>query len=123
MNKERIYKQKNRTPRGCREIDSYIKLQDHEKRKTRAYTEDISKNYNMTCKICEDQHYYICHDGREPHHIRTEEKQQDGYKQTFEVYGCSDCSGCEHKARCLYKYDESSSMKNPANIFPHLPST
>ena len=45
-------------------IESYIKLQDHEKRKT-----------------------------------------QDGYTQTFEVYGCADCSGCEHKARCLYKYN------------------
>ena len=29
------------------EISSYIKLQDHEKRKTRAYSEDISKYYNM----------------------------------------------------------------------------
>ena len=25
--------------------------------------------------------------------------------QTFEVYGCADCSGCKHKAHCLYKYD------------------
>ena len=29
-------------------IDSYIELQDHEKRKTRAYREDIGKHYNMT---------------------------------------------------------------------------
>lgn len=41
------------------EISSYIKLQDHEKRKTRAYSED----------------------------------------------------GCEHKARCLYKYDVETSRK------------
>ena len=26
--------------------------------------------------------------------------------QIFEVYGCSDCSGCEHKAKCFYKYDD-----------------
>ncbi len=32
-------------------------------------------------------------------------KEQAGYTQTFEVYGCSDCSDCEHKAKCLYKYD------------------
>lgn len=25
--------------------------------------------------------------------------------QTLEVYGCADCSGCEHKAQCLYKYN------------------
>ena len=86
-------------------ITSYIKLQDHEKRKTRAYAEDIGKYYNMKSVIYEDEHYYVCHDGRELRHIRTETKQQEGYVQTFEVYGCSDCSGCEHKAKCLYKYN------------------
>ena len=86
-------------------IESYIKLQDHEKRKTRAYAEDISKYYNMKVEVFEDEQFYICHDGRELRHIRTETKEQDGYTQTFEVYGCADCSGCEHKARCLYKYD------------------
>ena len=86
-------------------IESYIKLQDHEKRKTRAYAEDISKYYNMKVEIFEDEQFYICHDGRELRHIRTETKEQDGYTQTFEVYGCADCSGCEHKARCLYKYN------------------
>ena len=86
-------------------ITSYIKLQDHEKRKTRAYAEDICKYYNMTTQVFEDELYYICHDGRELRHIRTEEKEQDGYTQTLEVYGCADCRGCEHKAKCLYKYN------------------
>ena len=86
-------------------IESYIKLQDHEKRKTRAYAEDISKYYNMKVEVFEDEQFYICNDGRELRHIRTETKEQNGYTQTFEVYGCADCSGCEHKARCLYKYD------------------
>ena len=67
------------------EIRSYIKLQDHEKRKTRAYKEDIGKYYNMTCRVSEDRRYYICHDGRELRHIRTENKAQDGYTQTVEV--------------------------------------
>lgn len=87
-------------------ITSYIKLQDHEKRKTRAYREDIGKYYNMKSVIYEDEHYYVCHAGRELRHIRRETKQQEGYVQTFEVYGCSDCSGCGHKAKCLYKYHE-----------------
>jgi len=91
-------------------IKSYIKLQDHEKRKTRAYRADIGKYYNMTCAVFEDEPYYICHDGRELRHMRTESRVQDGYTQTFEVYGCADCSGCEHKAKCLYKYD---AEKNP----------
>ena len=86
-------------------IESYIKLQDHEKRKTRAYAEDISKYYNMKVEVFEDEQFYICHDGRELRYIRTETKEQDGYTQTLEVYGCADCSGCEHKARCLYKYN------------------
>ena len=54
----------------------------------------------------EDEHYYVCHDGRELRHIRTEKKEQDGYTQTIEVYGCADCSGCEHKPKCLYRYNE-----------------
>ena len=87
------------------DIASYIKLQDHEKRKTRAYKEDIGKYYNMTYHVFEDEHYYVCHDGRELRHIQTETKKQNGYTQTYEVYACADCSGCEHKAKCLYKYN------------------
>lgn len=94
-------------------IASYIKLQNHKKRKTCAYKEDISKYYNMTTRFFEDEHYYLCHDGRELRYSRTESKEQDGYTQTWEVYGCTDCSGCEHKARCLYKYDaEKNSDRN-----------
>ncbi len=94
-------------------IASYIKLQDHEQRKTRAYKEDIGKYYNMGSQVFEDEHYYICHDGRELRHIRTETKEQEGYTQTFEVYGCADCSGCGHKSRCLYRYNaEKDAEKN-----------
>lgn len=64
-----------------KETEGYIKLQDYEKRKTRAYKEDISKYYNMTTQVFEDEHYYICHDGRELRHIRTETKEQKGYSQ------------------------------------------
>lgn len=49
----------------------------------------------------------------ELHPIRTEIKEQAGYTQTFEVYGCADCSDCEHKAKCLYKYNaEKDAEKN-----------
>jgi len=86
-------------------IQSYIKLQDPEKRKTRAYKDEIGKYYNMTYAVFEDEHDYICHDGRELRHIRRESREQAGYTQTLEVYECADCSGCEHKTKCLYKYD------------------
>ena len=93
-----------------KEIKSFIKLQDHEKRKTRAYKEDIGKYPNMTYAVFEDEHYYICHDGRELRHIRTESKELDGYTQTVKVYSCADCSGCEHRSKCLYRYN---AEKNP----------
>ena len=56
------------------DIESYIKLQEHEKRKTRAYKEDIGKYYNMSYHVFEDEHYYVCHDGIELRHIQTEKK-------------------------------------------------
>ncbi len=59
----------------------------------------------MKYEVFEDEPYYVCHDGRELRHIRTETREQDGYTQTFEVYGCADCSGCPHKEKCLYKYN------------------
>jgi hypothetical protein len=89
-----------------KDIKSYIKLQTHEKMKTRAYKEDIGKYYNMMYIVEEDTHYYRCYDGRNLEHIRTEISGQGKDTKTMEVYGCADCSGCEHKPRCLYKYDE-----------------
>lgn len=83
-------------------IESYIKLQTHEKMKTRAYKNDIGKHYNMM-KV-EDG--YLCSDGRKLVHERTEIRRQGGLKRSFEVYACSDCSGCTLKAQCLYQYDE-----------------
>lgn len=81
-------------------ITSYIKLQDWE-------------ILQLRYEVFEDEPYYICHDGRALRHIRTETKEQNGYTQTLEVYGCADCSGCEHKARCLYKYN---AQTNPEGI-------
>lgn len=87
-------------------IKSFIKLQMHEKMKTRAYREDIGKYYNMMYMVEDDMHYYRCHDGRRLNYIRTETSEQDGYTRSIEVYGCENCSGCKHKNRCLYRYDE-----------------
>ena len=71
-------------------ITSYIKLQDHEKRKTRAYQEDIGKYYNMKYEVFEDEHYYICHDGRELRHIRTEQKEQEPYVRLIKELAMDD---------------------------------
>lgn len=87
-------------------IESYIKLQTHEKMKTRAYKNDIGRHYNMKKVEGDTTPYYICSDGRKLIHQRTEIRRQGEMKRTFEVYRCNDCSDCRFKAQCLYKYDE-----------------
>lgn len=87
-------------------IASYIKLQTHEKMKTRAYKKAIGKHYNMTRVKEGNGCYYICADGCRLTHERTETRRRKGFEQIFEVYACSDCSGCPLKAECLYRYDE-----------------
>ena len=82
------------------------------------YVSNDRMDYNTLIPVLEKHQQafgsiLICHDGRELRHIRTETKEQNGYTQTFEVYACADCSGCEHKARCLYKYNaEKDTEKN-----------
>ena len=87
-------------------IESYIKLQAHEKMKTRAYKNDIGKHYNMVKVDDGSTKYYVCKDGRKLVHERTEPRRQGGMKKTFEVYVCKDCSDCPFKGQCLYQYDE-----------------
>lgn len=87
-------------------IESYIKLQTHEKMKTRAYQNDIGKHYNMEKVVDGEKSYYLCHNGRKLEHKRTEVRKKGGFRRTFEIYACSNCSGCPRKSQCLYKYDE-----------------
>lgn len=86
-------------------IESYIKLQAHEKMKTRAYKNDLGKHYNMVKVDDGSTPYYLCKDGRKLVHERTEPRRQGGMKKTFEVYACKDCSGCPFKGQCLYQYN------------------
>ncbi len=92
------------------EIQSFIKLQEHEKKKTRKYHQNIGKYYNMKMTECTNpdgtlSKSYICHAGRRLNHVRTETQRKDGFSRTFEIYASESCEGCEHKAGCLYKYD------------------
>ncbi len=102
--------EKNLTFLEEKKIKSFIKLQLHEKMKTRAYKNDIGKHYNMELVEDGDRAYYICHDGRELRHQRTEVSLRAGYRRVFEVYGSEDCSGCSHKKDCLYRYDETKDL-------------
>lgn len=89
-----------------RGIESYIKLQAHEKMKTRAYKNDIGKHYNMEKIGNGTESYYLCKDGRKLTHDRTEVRKSENLERTFEVYSSADCSGCPFKADCLNNYDE-----------------
>lgn len=83
-------------------IESYIKLQEHEVMKTRAYKTDIGKYINMT-KV---DGGFGCADGRLLTYDRMEVSNAKGDQRTYKVYSCKDCSGCDLKSKCLYKYDE-----------------
>lgn len=91
-------------------IESYIKLQEHEKKKTRKYNQNVGKHYNMKATFIDKSgtpaKVYQCHDGRILEHVKTEVHKKDGFERSFEVYTSKSCEGCEHKSACLYKYDE-----------------
>lgn len=93
------------------EIESYIKLQQHEKKKTRKYYEQIGKHYNMEKVETVDsngskQIYYKCYDNRKLELTRVETNITQGFTRNYKVYECKDCSRCNHKSECLYRYDE-----------------
>ncbi len=93
------------------EIKSYIKLQEHEKKKTRKYYQQIGKHFNMEkIEVLNSngtkQAYYRCHDNRILELVRTETSIKSDFPREFKVYASKDCSGCTHKPECLYRYDE-----------------
>jgi len=91
-------------------ITSFIKLQEHEKKKTRKYHQTIGKYYNMEIidfyGETDRVRSYKCYDNRILEHKRTEVQVKNGFERTFEVYACNNCAGCELKSECLYNYDE-----------------
>ena len=81
-------------------IESYIKLQTHEKMKTRAYKNDIGRYENMTY----DGEAYTCYNHRRIKFVGTSRRTRKGFKQTFKIFESESCEGCEVKEKCLYKY-------------------
>ncbi len=88
------------------EIKSYIKLQAHEKMKTRAYKNDIGKYYNMKKVSDKETTYFICKNNKKLEFQNVEYRNKQGYIQKYNVYACSNCNGCTYKDKCLYKYDQ-----------------
>ena len=92
-------------------IDPYIKLQEHERKKTRKYHQDIGKHYNMERleKLDEDGNVYYeykCHYGRLLKLTHKSTSHKRGFKQEFEHYECTSCEGCPLKKDCFYNYNE-----------------
>ena len=92
-------------------IIPYIKLQEHEIKKTKKYKTNIGKYYNMKeiCEVNEKKelvYSYVCSNNKTLNYIKTETRNYDGISKHFEVYKCNDCSGCKLKSKCLYNYNE-----------------
>lgn len=78
-------------------IKSYIKLQEHEKQKTRKCNQDISKHYNLEKITTGEEVYYICGNNREIRYKYTEKRNAKGYEQEYDVYEYPSCDGCHIK--------------------------
>ncbi len=85
-------------------------MQEHEKKKTKKYHQEVGKYYNMEVVSFDEKNKriksYKCHDNRLLTHRRTEVQTKNGVERVFEVYGCESCDDCTLKPKCLYKYDE-----------------
>lgn len=84
-------------------IEPYIKLQEHEIRKTRKYKNNIGKHYNMK-EI--DKNTYECANGRKLNHVNTSNSYTQGFVQEYKVYECENCKDCSLKNKCFYNYKE-----------------
>ena len=90
-------------------ITSYIKLQEHEKKKTKKYKEDIGKYYNMEEILVDEnkqQYAYKCKNNEILELKYKSTSYKNGYKQEFEHYESKNCEGCPFKGECFKDYDE-----------------
>jgi transposase len=93
-------------------IVPYIKLQEHEIKKTRKYQKDIGKYYNMEEIIVSDDKEngivfaYKCANGRLLTFQKKTSTTKAGYTQEYEHYECQNCEGCPLIKNCFYNYNE-----------------
>ncbi len=84
-------------------ITPYIKLQTHEKQKTRKYKNDIGKHYNMQ-KL--DAKTYVCANNKRLEFQYKFKRAKDGFERNYAIYECTSCEGCHLKDKCFYNYNE-----------------
>ena len=81
------------------DYEFYIKPQNYETRKTKAYKRQIGKRENMNYDSAND--VYICHNGKKllPAYNR-QRKSGTEYLQNITTYVCESCKDCPFKERC-----------------------
>ena len=64
----------------------------------------------MTYAVFEDEHYYICHDGRELRHIRTESKDRTAIPRRWKYTDVQTAAAVSINPDVFYRYNAG---KNP----------
>ena len=79
---------------------AYIKPNNYERAKTRAWKNDIGRFENMT--YLSDEDAYLCANGRKLKVTGTKTvRNKTGYTSVKTCYTAEDCNGCERKAECI----------------------
>ncbi len=82
------------------EIEAYIKPANYEQIGTKKFAAQIGKKENMSYDADED--CYICHNGKTLRRVSTRiVKTGSGYQREETHYHCSDCDGCNFRAKCM----------------------
>ena len=86
--------------------EAYIKTNDWEKRKTRAWKNDIGRAENMT--YSEENDTYRCSEGQILRRTGVRHKtNKSGYTSEITIYTCENCRNCPKKETCIKKKEQS----------------
>lgn len=89
---------------------TYIKPQNYEKSKTKAWQKNPYRRENMAYNPIEDS--YTCPQGRKLKAVGLRKrKSMSGYVSTITKYACENCEDCPHKGKCT-KSQQNRQMEN-----------
>jgi len=83
-----------------RRLCLYVKPSNHEQKKKRKYSADISRRENMPYNAETDS--YTCAAGKQlTFDYDKKTKSKSGFVTTTSVYSCKECAGCPLKGKCI----------------------
>ena len=94
----RYYNEKNLHWLHAMTDQSIIKPKLYEVAKTRKYKHDIGRAENMD--YCAQTDTFTCKAGKQLHYVYSSNKRIDGFVNTYRVYRCDECNGCEYRREC-----------------------